>query len=228
MPQLSKQTTARFFDHTIRQVVQSRALVFNPVASFHALMKAPQQRTVEEFQASVDYAAKCIQFFRQLPLIATKPLLERSTPHVMPANSVIIREGNLGTNVYIIVQGECVVHRLGYPAPRSLGAHDVNRMNFGHPVTVLGPGDSFGESATEHRNNDMNNDDHPQKINHAKNNARNASVVTTTECHLLVIDAVTYNNLVVSHGYHLSRVLNTCTILATPPMNRLKRYTIHV
>ena len=51
---------------------------------------------------------------------------------------------------------------------------------------------------------------------------RNASVIATTECHLLVIDVNTYTNLVTSHGYHLSRVLNTCTILATPPMNRLK------
>ena len=83
----------RYFYQTVQQVTESRTLVFNPVASLRALMMPPKERTSQEFQASLNYASKCLQFFRQLPLIATKPLLERCIPKIVLPNTVILREG---------------------------------------------------------------------------------------------------------------------------------------
>ena len=111
----------RHFDHTIRQVTLSRKLVFNPVASLHAIMLPHEERTKEEFESALHYASKQLSFFRQLPLLATKPILERSRPRKVAANHVILREGSMGTQVYIIVEGECAVQRLGRSATRALG-----------------------------------------------------------------------------------------------------------
>ena len=55
-----------------------------------------------------------------------------------------------------------------------------------------------------------------------KSQVRNASVITMTHCRLLMVAEDVYHSLVVSHGYHFTRILNTCKILATPPPNRLK------
>ena len=112
----------------------------------------PNNRTEEESTASLYYASNRVRFFRQLPLAATKPLLERAQPRIVPPNFVIIREGNLGTSIYVIIQGECTVHRLGFPAPRLFGSTDVDRSKFGTPITFLAGGDSFGGASAEFEN----------------------------------------------------------------------------
>ena len=62
--------------------------------------------------------------------------------------------GSHGTHVYIIIEGECAVHRLGRTATRNLGTDNVDRKTFGQSIIYLGPGDSFGEAATESRHDD--------------------------------------------------------------------------
>ena len=56
--------------------------------------------------------------------------------------------------MYIIIEGECAVHRLGRTATRNLGTDNVDRKTFGQSIIYLGPGDSFGEAATEGRHDD--------------------------------------------------------------------------
>ena len=136
---------------------------------------------------------------------------------------------------------------------------NVDRNRFGKTVTHLGPGDSFGEAATE----DLHEDEEDGSVTDGSHgmmqpvvsdsigrrgggevalgesigsvqtatgrkkkkrhpNRRNASIITLTGCSFLVLEAETYYSLVVSHGFHLARILNTCTILSTPPENRMK------
>ena len=135
----------------------------------------------------------------------------------------------------------------------------MNRNRFGKTVTHLGPGDSFGEAATE----DLHEEEEDGSVTDGSHgmmqpvvsdnigrrgggevalgesigsvqtatkrkkkkrhpNRRNASIITLTGCSFLVLEAETYYSLVVSHGFHLARISNTCTILSTPPENRMK------
>ena len=56
-------------------------------------MLPPNQRTPQQFEAAMNYAVKQLLFFRQLPEIVTKPLLQRAFPKDIPPNHVVLREG---------------------------------------------------------------------------------------------------------------------------------------
>lgn len=107
-------------------------------------------------------------------------------------DDVIIRQGDVGENVYIVLGGKLTV----YVRHQASGIDDarcaellrrvevdclskrlpLDRKVFGNPVVTLGSGSMFGEVALL-----------------SKNSVRTASVICDEKCDLLVIDRQTYN-----------------------------------
>lgn len=193
-----------------------------------ALLRHGRSKT--EMEAAVNFAQHRLHFFQQLPKDAVHVVLEKGTIHNFEPNECIFPEESHGNSVYIIIEGEVSIHRLG-KKPAKLMRKSLNRGEvekaFGPTVTFLQAGDSFGEVAAEFHdltNTTVLNRRKRSSISNShdlsKDRGRNASVVALSSCSILIIDQKTYLAQVASRGHHIVRVMNSVSILATPPEKR--------
>ena len=203
----------RYFYHILADFAEEERLIFNAASCRLNLMKPKEKMSNQKIKELAHYCRARLRFFSTLSNSAVENLISRSKYLIYKPFDPIICEGGVGGVSYVCIRGTAQVRVLGRQVvkmnfKKKQFSEQIMKKYYGVVVAKIGEGDSFGEQSSSQINK------------RGLYPMRNASIIATTNVHVIAVASSDYEKYVEYTEGTYGRLTSCLDILRKPPNAR--------
>ena len=163
---LNKRRTARDKNQPNRGLMSYQ---LREIIDFYEKMSKKDYKFIQEEFDQVDDLIKNLPFFIKFSKYTRQLIAQNSRIIQRPKGEFIIKQGDIGEHIYIILYGSCnVLIKRRHPTQNIMIDYVRNTENNFQPIACLSDGNSFGEYALMRQNTITRKETIEQKMEHLK------------------------------------------------------------